>query len=471
MFSRRRPAIGSGLVPLLTVILLGCGSAAPSTTPGGTGAAAATETAASSATASESFATGGMQVRFMNLTDGGTAAATLDSKGRPMVAVKIEVNGGIPFSVTLTANGLPAVDETGHLVTAENAAGVTPFSAEIAWSPLHGGGEYTLVATAMDANKNIATATVHVTVTGVPHTTLPPALTPDQARVRVTDLIANEYKVTIPKPSLQRFDFPENPTRSRWIGAAYYQGTRYYVSIFDDGHVEWATGPYSDPAHRRSDVYMCRPAGAFKVLVVFVDYGNTGTVKADTLAQVPVVVTWLNGLYKGFATSQGFSSPLMSVQADAAWVASPPAVNQLLTAAQIKTLTGKDTTAYDFTMQIDLDVKGGWGVHENPGFMEPGGGFALNGCGADSKMGVTNVWSSLSDPSNLQGALVMDFNHELSHLFGMLDDYPWKQGVRPDGSGFQDWIPYVLFGWTDTDGDGIPEIVDPTPYGTSGPKP
>jgi hypothetical protein len=23
----------------------------------------------------------------------------------------------------------------------------------------------------------------------------------------------------------------------------------------------------------------------------------------------------------------------------------------------------------------------------------------------------------------------------------------------------------VLYGWTDTDGDGIPEIIDPTPYG------
>jgi hypothetical protein len=122
-------------------------------------------------------------------------------------------------------------------------------------------------------------------------------------------------------------------------------------------------------------------------------------------------------------------------------------------------------------MQIDLDVNGGWGVHENPGLMEPGGGFALNGCGVDLKFPTINVWSSVSDPHNLQGGLVMDLNHELSHLFGMMDDYPWKQGVGPDGSGIQDWIPYVMFGWTDTDGDGVPEIIDPTPYGTSGPKP
>jgi hypothetical protein len=66
----------------------------------------------------------------------------------------------------------------------------------------------------------------------------------------------------------------------------------------------------------------------------------------------------------------------------------------------------------------------------------------------------------------------MDFNHELSQMFGMMDDWPYQAGVAgPDGNLMDDWIPYVMFGWTDTDGDGIREIVDTTPYGTSGPKP
>ena len=309
----RRSAVTSGLLPLLSVILLGCGSAAPSTTAVVTASVATLPAASATPSAGPAvlrISGTGMQVRFVNLTDGGTAAATQDSKGRPLVTVQIEVTGGVAFNVSLTANGLLAVDEGGHQLTAENKSGAVPFTAEIAWSPLNGGGEYTLIATAMDANKNIATATIHVTVTGVPHTTLPPALTPDQARARVTNLIANEYKVTIPKPSLQRFDFPENPTRSRWIGAAYYQGTRYYVSIFDDGHVEWANQTVlgSGPPHDRMST-LCRPAGAFKVLVVFVDYGNTGIVKADALAQVPVVATWLNGLYKASPRARGSRRP------------------------------------------------------------------------------------------------------------------------------------------------------------------
>jgi hypothetical protein len=73
---------------------------------------------------------------------------------------------------------------------------------------------------------------------------------------------------------------------------------------------------------------------------------------------------------------------------------------------------------------------------------------------------------------DLQGGLVMDFDHELSHMFGMMDDWPFQRGTAgPEGSVIDDWIPYVMFGWTDTDGDGIPEILDTTPYGTSGPKP
>jgi len=41
--------------------------------------------------------------------------------------------------------------------------------------------------------------------------------------------------------------------------------------------------------------------------------------------------------------------------------------------------------------------------------------------------------------------------------------------IDPDGITAPDWIPYVIFGWTDTDSDGIPEIIDPAPYGISNP--
>jgi hypothetical protein len=460
----------SSLVLLLTAVLFGCGSTAPSTAGLSTASASGSPTASSGAPDS----TGVMQVRIVNLTDGGSAPVTFDATGRPLVTVQVEVTGVAPVTVSLTANGLPVLDEGGHVLEVLNAVGVVPLLAEIPWSPATGGGQYTLTATAMDDNKNQVEATVHITVTGVAASTpMPPPLTQEQAKARVSELIMGQGQVRVPAPSLLRFDVPISPARSRWIGAAYYKGMRYYVQVYDDEHVEWSGGPYADPAHRpTSDVYyFCRPAGTYRVLVVFVDYGNTGTAKSDALAQVPVVVTWLNGLYADYAVSQGFSSTPMKVEAEAGYVASPPAPGKLLTAAQIRTLTGKDPAAFDFTMEIDLDANGTFGEREFPGLMVPGGGIALQGCGS-SKFGPINIWSSMPDAPSLQGGLVMDFNHEFSHLFGMMDDGPYRSGVAgPDGSPIDDWIPYVLFGWTDTDGDGIREIVDTTPYGTTGPLP
>jgi hypothetical protein len=458
---------------VLSAVVGGCGSSAA------TGGASATATATATASATPSGAepsavpSGAMKVRFLNLTDGAPAAAALDKTGHPLLPVRVEVSGAVALEVSLASNGILAVDAGGRGLSAENKDRADPFVAEIPWLPAAGAGEYTLTVTAVDEMKNFAEATVHVTVTGVPVITpLPPAMTEAQARTRVKELIQQKAHVTIPSASLQRFDFPQNPTRSRWIGAAYYKGTRYYVQIFDDLHVEWSNGPYADTAHRSPDVYLCRPLGNFKVLVVFVDYGNTGIVKADALAAVPPVVAWLNGMYTSFATSHGFSAPPMTVAADAAWVASPPVAKALLTAAQIQSLTGKNTAAYDFTIQIDLDVAGGWGVHESPEVMGPGGGFALNGCGTGPKVSAINIWSSIPSTGDLQGGLVMDFDHELSHLFGMLDDWPYTLGVAgPGGTTIDDWIPYVMFGWTDADGDGVREIEDSTPYGTSGPKP
>ena len=50
----------------------------------------------------------------------------------------------------------------------------------------------------------------------------------------------------------------------------------------------------------------------------------------------------------------------------------------------------------------------------------------------------------------------------------MMDNWPFVHASLPDGQGIDDWIPYDMFGWSDADGDGIPEIIDSTPYGTTG---
>lgn len=413
---------------------------------------------------------GGMQVTILNLNDGGTTPAALNSDGRPLVMVQFQVIGGTPLIVNMTANGLPAVDAGGHYLETANTDGTVPFSGEIPWSPANGGGNYTVVVTAMTGDKQFATATVHVTVTGIlAFTPTPPPLDEAGAQRRISELILRNFNVSIPKPSVSRIDTPQNPAMSRWVGSAYYKGTRYYIDLYDDTHYAWSNAPYSDPAHRTGgdNWVLCRPAGTFRVLTIFVDYGNTGTDRNTALAKVPVVVDWLNGLYTNFAISQGQSQAFMHVAADAAYVSPPPKPGDFLTAAQVLTLTGKDPSNYDFVMQIDLDANGTLVDRNFSGIIESGGGVALQGCGSGNKTGIINIYSSISNSTDLEGALVMDYNHELSHLFGMMDNWLAVAAPGPDGMTIDDWIPYVLFGWTDSDGDGIPEIIDPTPYGTT----
>ncbi len=425
---------------------------------------------------------GGMQVRFVNVSDGGSVQAVMaqsetDTAQRPLVLLQFEVTGGAPLSITLTANGLSALDESNHTTYADNPTGASPFTGELRWSPMNGGGEYTLVATVVDNDKQMVEATIHVTVTGIAaFTPTPPPLDQVAASRRISEIIQQVYGVTIPQPSIQRFDFSNAPNRSRWIGAAYYQGNRYYVELYDDTRYDLSPGAYTDPAHRSPEVYYvyCKPAGLYKVLVLFVDYGNVpGVDREAALAQAPVMADWLNQQYANFAASQGQASAPMRIQADGAFVAAPPSPGNLLRTDEIRSLTGFDADAYDFVIQIDFDANNTYANTHWPGlFPDVGGGIALQGCGSfEDPQSRVNIWSSLDEPGNVQGALFMDLSHEMSHLFGMLDSWPFRPGAltRPDGSLGDDWIPYVMFGWTDSDGDGVIEILDPTPYGTTGP--
>jgi hypothetical protein len=428
--------------------------------------------------------TEGMQLSFVNLTDGGTVPASMvkssDGTLKPLVIVKFRVSGAPALAVSLQASGLDIQDEDGHPSVATNPTGSFPFEGEFRWSPVSGGGEYTLVASAVSVDKStFVQATAHVTVTGLPaFTPTPPPLDQGAARLRFTQLYQQLYGVNIPFASMQRFDSPNLPNRARWISAVYYKGHRYYIELFDDTHYELSPADYSSAGHRLNNTsfILCRPSGTYKILVVYVDYGNLTVDKSDALAQVPVFADWTNQLYDTFAKSQGFAYSPLHIQAEAAWIVPPPSPGHLLTAAQILAGTGRDPAQYDLVMEIDLDKNNTVGKNQWKGILDQGGGIALQGCGAYYE-GNVNIWSVVLSTQGTQlevhGNLSMDFNHELSHLFGMLDDWPFKPSAitSPDGQMHDDWIPYATFGWTDADGDGIPEIVDPTPYGTNGPQP
>jgi hypothetical protein len=408
---------------------------------------------------------GDMQIHFVNLADGGSVAATLGADGKPVVPVQVEVTGSAPFAITFSANG---IDIPAQL---DNPQSSLPFSGQIAWSPQAGGGEYSLVATAISNEKQIATASVRITVTGVAaYTQLPPALDRASAQARFAQLYKELYDIDVPLPSVYRFDSVARPDIARWISAVYYRGKLHYLDLYDDGHHEFSGGDYAGVTTKSRETYfvVCRPSGNYRILVAFVDYGNLTVNRDEALALVPQVADEMNLLYDNFAHSQGQPSGLMHLQAQGVYLPVPER-GKLLSADKIRSASGVDPAQFDIIMQVDLDADNTVGKANWKGVLDLGGGIALQGCGAYYD-GSINIWSLYSG-DDLRGVLLMDFNHEFSHLLGMFDTWPRKSITLADGTLIDDWITYDMFGWSDADGDGVPEIIDQSPYGTTGPQP
>ena len=412
------------------------------------------------------------QVRFVNLTGGGTIEGTWDDQGQPQVLVQVEASGtAVVETIELVANGVAIPAE------ARNGGRQDPFLGEITWNPLNGGGEYTLEACAVLEDKSELCQSAHVTVTGIPtFTPTPPPPGQAGAVAAISGLILQEYGVTIPQPTVYRFDDPVHPYLSRWIGSAYFDGMRYYVDLYDDGHAAWSSGIYSDAARPLdSDIWtICKPAGHYRLLILFVDYDGLLADPQQALDAIEPVVEWTNNRYADFALQQGLSTPPLSIEANAAFCGQPPTSGEVLTAQQVLELTGEDPADYDIVVEIDIDPQAVFGTREFPGVITAsGGGIAMQGCARPPFGGAVHIWSAIPDPALVEGGLVMDINHELSHIFGLVDNWPIQSGTipGPGGEPINDWIPYPMLGWTDTDGDGLIEITDPTPYGTGGPQP
>ncbi len=89
----------------------------------------------------------------------------------------------------------------------------------------------------------------------------------------------------------------------------------------------------------------------------------------------------------------------------------------------------------------------------------------MGGCpGAGAQW--VNLWAEVTAPVQLDGTLAFSlFDHELDHVMGWQHHWPCADASGPDISNCSPILPVYLFGWTDNDGDGVAEILDPAPYG------
>jgi hypothetical protein len=411
--------------------------------------------AASTASATEMPKPGGATISFISLTDGSPLTAGLDSAGIAIATVTLQAEGDSIKDIILEADGL-------QVARAHNDSYGSPFRADLSWTPYRGNGTYTLTAYARTADSAenyftpLANAALTVGVEGIPAGS-------ESIRDRFIQLYSERFGLSVPIPPLARYIRPAPAALdpSRWVSVAYIGNYDYEINLMDDGSVK--TNRMAVNHAEAGLATICRPTGTLDMLVVFVDYGNTGIARDPAFTALADAQSHSAGWHQTYAASHGLSAPLLQINTTPAWISAPPVAGEFLTAGQIQSLTGFSTRDYDLVAQVDLDSGAAVGARYH------GLGFALyGGClpgGSEQVNLFMTVQTSGDLAAGLYGSLL---DHELSHDLGWQHWWPTGSGGAGDQMIWKNdnsCFASLFFGWTDVDGDGTIELFDSTPYG------
>lgn len=211
---------------------------------------------------------------------------------------------------------------------------------------------------------------------------------------------------------------------------------------------------------RSSSATVMRPAGAFKALVAIVRYAGTFT--DDAVALWEAAQQAISADYASFTAAE-HGGPIVTFEhtnviLDSSQVANPSSAAAVTAALEQQ---GRNVAEYDFLISVNLV----------PGKGE--GGFAVPGAFAPAFIYMGNFGSfraplTAANMTSIAGAV---YYHEVSHHWGWPGTHDWTTNACPLTAGYaaglSGWLPALLFGWKDVDGDGVAEILDSTPYGRS----
>jgi len=190
------------------------------------------------------------------------------------------------------------------------------------------------------------------------------------------------------------------------------------------------------------------PAGTFRVLVVLVSYSET--VNQSNAGLFVPAQEQINQDHVAFAASRGYGAPLVSFQSanmvlDHSEIADPRTPTGVTTAL---TQHGISTSGYDFVVSVNIDPAS-----------PPEGGLSYVGTGF-IYMGNFRGWKTSLGADDFTSVARAVYHHEVAHHWGWSALHDWAPcyNVAPFV------VPPVLFGWEDTNGNGVPEILDAAPY-------
>jgi len=425
---------------------------------------AATGTASPCATSPD----GTLRLCFLNLTDGQTIAAT---PGQP-ITVSAEASGATVAGISLST------DVGGYAQFVENSKGSDPFRADFSWTPSLGSGAYRLTLETLTADKSESTSVaLSATVTGLTSVSPTPSLAPGAVPAAVKDQVVGIYSklfgINIVTPVIARkFRYGvEDP----WISTAYIGNEFYEVEIYPDGH----TAAYVNPIFPNTNIDLknsyfkepvCRPAGVYSMLVVFLDFGNLSAGKDEILSDLAAATQTVNGEYAAYPSAGSGSAPILQIQTTGVILPVPKEIKgKLISLDQVRAYTGVDPLKFQWLAQVDLDSTSTFrATIPAPNSF----GYAFSNCPAVRSQ--PNIQVTVDAKSELagQGNRLADtlLSHEVFHLFGYPASHAWpciNSVTQKDAADecVDTTIPALMLGWVDTDGDGIPEILDSTPYG------
>ena len=290
--------------------------------------------------------------------------------------------------------------------------------------------------------------------TGSPPKGLPPL---DAVAARVRDTYQSEFGASVPRPAIF-----SDPLANNCLGVGYLTtvaylpgaapGTRrmHVMHLSRDG-TSFAT------THEGSSAYLwivqVPPAGTFKVLTLVLEWPTR-----FTSAELPLLIEAqrvINQQHADFAVNKGYASPVVRFEFTNVTLPGPDVSDPREREFVIEALSaqGVDTAGVDFLAVINIDPARSEGGFASPSTYRPW--FVY--------MGNYGEFTATVTASQVQNIANATYHHEIGHHWG------WAHGWTPTCGDYRPFDPFitapVLFGWEDTDLDGKPEILDPTPYG------
>ncbi len=384
---------------------------------------------------------------LVDIADGAILTASIDPGGAmPVVSFQVMTGADQFTKLALEADGQEVYS---WQIPGNEGHGTR----DVSWIPWHGNGDYQMVLRLLtNAGEILAEQPLSISVTGIP---------PEVPTVadRFTQEYRNTFGLDVKTPVFSHVhtEFAGYEEENSWVSTVYTTDTYYAVRLYDDGRVDRFYNALADGPGAGSGA--CPPSGTYRVLVVVVDYQNTGYSSERVLQNLRARTLEANQHWAQISGEMGLATPILQVEPTFVYLDSPPSPGSFLTAEQVSARTGLSLADFDLIAEVDVDA-------EKSSSPDPGaGGMAFPGfCTAEPPGGINMiVW--IREDTSLEWGGGSLFEHEFMHVLGWQHEWVSGDGGTMDrfNNGIQ--LPYRFFGWVDADGDGTIEIYDPTPYG------